>query len=81
MNKEIRNLEDILGDKYKIIPKNSNQLLLDELLKDWRDPLSAHEVKDAEDIIHMLLVELAGKDAVISSLAADIAYYKTRNHW
>lgn len=49
---------------------------LEQLLADWRDPLSAHTVQDAEDIIHMLLVELAGKEAVIRQLSEDIAYYR-----
>jgi len=49
---------------------------LEELLKDWRDPLSAHTVQDAEDIIHMLMVEIAGKESVIKQLTEDIRYYR-----
>ena len=50
---------------------------LDRLLKEWRDPLAANTFTDAEDLIHMLLVEIAGKEEVIKSLETDIQYYKS----
>ena len=50
---------------------------LERLLEEWRDPLSANTFSDAEDLIHMLMVEMAGKEAIIESLEADIQYYKS----
>ena len=50
---------------------------LERLLAEWRDPLGANTFSDAEDLIHMLMVELAGKDAVIEQLMTDIQYYKS----
>lgn len=50
---------------------------LDRLLEEWRDPLGANTMSDAEDLIHMLMVELAGKESIIESLEADIQYYKS----
>jgi len=41
---------------------------LEELLKDWNDTLAVHDVQDAEEIIHLLQIELAGKEAVIRCL-------------
>ena len=50
---------------------------LDRLIKEWSDPLGANTMSDAEDLIHMLMVELAGKESIIESLEADIQYYKS----
>ena len=49
---------------------------LDELLKEWNDPLGARTMSDAEDIIHMALVEIAGKEEIIKALHEDIKYYR-----
>jgi hypothetical protein len=49
---------------------------LEELLKDWNDPLGARTMSDAEDLIDALQIELAGKESVIKSLRDDIQYYK-----
>jgi len=49
---------------------------LERLLAEWRDPLSANTFSDAEDLIHILLLELAGKEEVIKALTDDIRYYR-----
>ena len=46
---------------------------LTKLLEEWDDPLGYHDVNTAEDIIHRLRVELAGKEAVIKMLRDDNA--------
>ena len=51
---------------------------LDKLLNEWNDPLGSRTMSDAEDLIHMLLVDLAGKDAVIEELTKDVQFYKKR---
>ena len=49
---------------------------LTELLKEWNDPLGANTMSDAEDLIHSLQIELAGKISVIEMLEADKLYMK-----
>ena len=51
--------------------------LTERLLDEWSDPLGARTMSDAEDLIHMLLVEIAGKEEVIKALETDIQYYKS----
>jgi len=51
-------------------------MTLEELLKDWHDPLGAQTFSDAEDLIAALQIELAGKIAVIKELENDISYYR-----
>lgn len=51
-------------------------MILEQALREWDDPYAVHEVQDAEEIIHALRVELAGKEAVIKSLHEDISYYR-----
>lgn len=41
---------------------------LKRMLKEWHAPYSVHELQDAEDLIHDMEVELAGKEAVIEHL-------------
>ena len=62
--------------------------IVDELLKDWKDRQYIHTHEDgqenerlAEELIHMLLVEIEGKKEVIKELKKDIQYHKTKNHW
>ena len=50
--------------------------LTERLLDEWSDPLGSRTMSDAEDLIHMLLVEIAGKEEVIKALEKDIQYYK-----
>lgn len=50
---------------------------LNQLLADWSDPLSAHTLPEAEDLIHMLLVEIAGKEAIIKELRDDLKFYRS----
>jgi len=50
--------------------------LLGELLKDWHDELAVLDIYDAEKIIHLLEIELAGKNAVIAALHDDLGYYR-----
>ena len=49
---------------------------INKLLKDWNDPLGARTMGEAEDLIHALQVELAGKEFVIKELEKDVAFYK-----
>ena len=49
---------------------------LEQLLRKWGDPLTTNTFSDAEDLIHMLLLELAAKEEVIKALESDIKYYK-----
>ena len=49
---------------------------LTQMLSDWHDPLGAQTMSDAEDLIHALEAELAGKEAVIATLHEDIKYYR-----
>ena len=51
-------------------------MILEQVLREWDDPYEAHELQDAEEIIHALRVELAGKEAVIKSLHEDIRDYR-----
>ena len=51
--------------------------LTERLLDDWSDPTGSRTMSDAEDLIHMLLVEIAGKEEVIKALETDIQYYKS----
>ena len=51
--------------------------LTERLLDEWSDPLGSRTMSDAEDLIHMLLVEIAGKEEVIKALETDIQYYKS----
>jgi hypothetical protein len=38
--------------------------------------IAEHELQEAEEIIHALRVEIAGKNSVIKALHEDIAYYR-----
>ena len=51
--------------------------LTERLLDEWSDPLGSRTMSDAEDLIHMLLVEIAGKEEIIKALETDIQYYKS----
>lgn len=51
-------------------------MILEQALRQWDDPYEAHELQDAEEIIHALRVELAGKEAVIKALHEDIREYR-----
>ena len=44
---------------------------LEQMLKTYDDPLDVTEYSDAEDLIHELRVELAGKEAVIKMMEDD----------
>ena len=50
---------------------------LERLLTEWRDHLDAHTLPEAENLIHMLMLEIAGKEEVIQVLEEDIQYYKS----
>ena len=52
---------------------------LERLLAEWRDPLSVNTFSDAEDLIHMLMLEVAAKEEVIKALTDDLRYYKKEN--
>ena len=62
-----------MSDKQRRVDMNNT---LKEMLSDWHDPLGAHTMSDAEDLIHALEVELSGKEAVIAALHEDIKYYR-----
>ncbi len=49
---------------------------LDELIAGWDDALGARTMSEAEELIDMLRVEVAGKDEVIKALHKDIKYYR-----
>lgn len=61
------------------LQKSFSSQSIDELLAEWNDPLGDRNVSEAEDLIHMLQVELAGKEEVIKTLSKDIVFYK--KHW
>ena len=46
--------------------------LTERLLNQWSDKQCARTMSDAEDLIHMLLVEIAGKEEVIKVLETNI---------
>lgn len=58
------------------IQKSFHKSTLDELIAEWNDPYGCRDVSSAEDLIHMLLVEIAGKEEVIKELTKDIQYYR-----
>ena len=49
-------------------------MILEQALRQWDHPDNEHEMDEAEDIIHMLRVELAGKEAAIKDMHEDIKY-------
>ena len=51
-------------------------MILEQALRQWDDPYAAHELQEAEEIIHALRVEVAGKESVIKALHADLSYYR-----
>ena len=53
-----------------------NNQPLRQLLIEWNDVLGARTVDDAEVLISMLQIELAGKEEVIKALTEDIKYYR-----
>ena len=53
-----------------------NNQPLRQLLIEWNDVLGARTVDDAEVLISMLKIELAGKEEVIKALTEDIKYYR-----
>ena len=59
-----------------VIQKSFYKPTLEEAISEWQDPYLPNDMSDAEDLIHMLIVEIAGKDEVIKSLTKDIQYYR-----
>lgn len=57
----------------------SGQKILDGMLTNWNDRPGLRTAKDAEDLIHVLQLELAGKEGLIKVLQDDLRYY--RNDW
>ena len=51
-------------------------MILEQALREWDNPYAAHELPEAEDIIHALRVEIAGKESVIKALREDLSYYR-----
>ena len=51
-------------------------MILEQVLRQWDDPYAAHELQEAEEIIHALRVEIAGKESVIKALHEDLNYYR-----
>ena len=51
-------------------------MILEQALRQWDDPYAVHELQEAEEIIHALRVEIAGKEAVIDTLHEDLSYYR-----
>jgi len=49
---------------------------INELLNKWNDPLTNNTMNDAKETIDALLIEIAGKEAVIKELENDIQYYR-----
>ena len=52
------------------------KMTLEQMLKQWNDPHEIHDIQDAEEIIHALQVELAGKNSLIDMLHDDMSYYR-----
>lgn len=53
---------------------------LTQLLAEWNDPLGARTMSDAEDLIHELQVELAGKESVVKTAQDDKRFYRDAWH-
>ena len=51
-------------------------MILEQALRQWDDPYGVHELQEAEEIIHALRVEIAGKESVIKALHEDLSYYR-----
>jgi hypothetical protein len=49
---------------------------IDELMKGWNYPYKSRTMVNASELINLLQIELAGKDAVIKALHEDIAWYR-----
>jgi len=49
---------------------------VNKLLNKWNDPLTNNTMNDAKETIDALLIEIAGKEAVIKELENDIKYYR-----
>lgn len=59
-----------------VIQKSFYKPTLDEAIAEWQDPYLPNDMSDAEDLIHMLIVEIAGKEEAIKELTKDIQYYR-----
>ena len=51
-------------------------MILEHALRQWDDPYAVHELQEAEEIIHALRMDVAGKEAVINALHEDLSYYR-----
>ena len=51
-------------------------MILEQALRQWDDLYGVHELQEAEEIIHALRVEIAGKESVIKALHEDLSYYR-----
>lgn len=51
-------------------------MILEQALRQWDDLYAVHELQEAEEIIHALRVEIAGKESVIKELHKDVSYYR-----